>query len=97
MIRPMTVLAIALVAAALHCAPAAGEDLLQIYRDAERNDPTLAGARANYAATKEAVPQARAGLLPNVSVTGARMPTVTTSRSTAILRWASTAASGSAA
>jgi outer membrane protein len=71
MIRPMTVLAAALVAAALHCASAAGEDLLQIYQDAERNDPTLAGARANYAATKEAVPQARAGLLPNVSVTGA--------------------------
>src|SRR6266700_3890817 len=47
---------------------AAAEDLLQIYRDALANDPTLASARANWLATQEAVPQARAGLLPSVTL-----------------------------
>jgi len=42
------------------------EDLLQIYRDALTADPTLATARANWQATQENVPQARAGLLPSV-------------------------------
>ena len=52
-------------------APAAGDDLLQIYREAQQNDPTLAAARALWVATQEKVPQARSGLLPNVSATGA--------------------------
>jgi outer membrane protein len=47
-----------------------GEDLLQIYRDALANDPTYAAARANWAATQEALPQARAGLLPVLSLLG---------------------------
>jgi len=47
-----------------------GEDLLQIYRDALANDPTYAAARANWAATQEALPQARAGLLPVLSLIG---------------------------
>src|SRR5207253_9163646 len=47
---------------------AAAEDLLQIYRDALANDPTLASARANWLAIQEAVPQARAGLLPSVTL-----------------------------
>ena len=47
---------------------AAAEDLLQIYRDAVANDPTLASARANWLAIQEAVPQARAGLLPSVTL-----------------------------
>jgi outer membrane protein len=50
--------------------PAAGEDLLQIYRDAQRNDPAIAAAKANWDATQEALPQARAGLLPNASASG---------------------------
>ena len=49
---------------------AAAEDLLQIYRDALANDPTLASARATWLATQEAVPQARAGLLPSVTLVG---------------------------
>ena len=49
---------------------AASEDLLQIYREAIANDPVLASARATWLATQEAVPQARAGLLPAVSLTG---------------------------
>ena len=55
---------------ALQSGAAFAEDLLQIYRDAVRNDPALASAQANWEATQELVPQARAGLLPNVTVTG---------------------------
>ena len=51
-------------------APAFAEDLLQIYREALANDPVLASARANWEATQEAVPQARAGLLPSVTLVG---------------------------
>jgi outer membrane protein len=50
--------------------PAAAEDLMQIYRDAVANDPTLASARANWEATQENIPQARAGLLPSVTLQG---------------------------
>jgi outer membrane protein len=49
---------------------AAAEDLLQVYRDAVANDPTLASARASWEASQEAVPQARAGLLPSVTLVG---------------------------
>jgi outer membrane protein len=51
--------------------PAVAEDLLQIYREAQQNDPTLAAARASWNATQEALPQARSALLPNVSAQGA--------------------------
>ena len=47
---------------------AAAEDLLQIYRDAVANDPTLASARATWMATQEVIPQARANLLPSVTL-----------------------------
>ena len=50
--------------------PARGEDLMQIYREAVQNDPALASAQANWQATQEAMPQARAGLLPNASASG---------------------------
>jgi outer membrane protein len=56
---------------AVQSGAASGEDLLQIYRDAVRSDPALASAQANWEATQELAPQARAGLLPNVQVTGA--------------------------
>lgn len=55
----------AALAASVSCA---AEDLMDIYREAQRNDPTVAAARANWEATQERVPQARAGLLPNVSL-----------------------------
>ena len=55
---------------AMQSGAAFAEDLLQIYRDAVRSDPALASAQANWEATQELVPQARAGLLPNVAVTG---------------------------
>jgi outer membrane protein len=55
----------------LACAPARGEDLLQIYRDARANDPTLAAAQSNWQALQERLPQARSFLLPNVNLTAA--------------------------
>ena len=55
----------ALLGGALH--PAVAEDLIQIYREAVANDPTLASVRASWDATQEVVPQARAGLLPSVT------------------------------
>jgi outer membrane protein len=59
-------LALALAFAGAACA----EDLMQIYREAQQNDPALAAARANWQATQERVPQARAALLPSISAGG---------------------------
>ena len=42
-------------------------DLISVYRQAVENNADLAAARAQYQATQEIVPQARAGLLPNLS------------------------------
>ena len=64
---PLLVLLLAL---ALAAGAARAEDLVQIYREAQQNDPTLAAARANWTATQERVPQARASLLPSVSAAG---------------------------
>ncbi len=68
MTRSLSTLALA--AALLLTMPidARAEDLVQVYREALLNDPALAAARANWQATQERVPQARAGLLPNVSL-----------------------------
>ena len=49
---------------------ARGEDLIEIYREAQRYDPAIAAARANWQATQERIPQARAALLPNVAASG---------------------------
>jgi outer membrane protein len=59
-------LSTALILAALAGA-AAAEDLMQVYREAQQSDPSLAAARANWTATQERAPQARSALLPNVS------------------------------
>ncbi len=42
-------------------------DLVSIYRQAVANNADLAAARAQFQATREVVPQARAGLLPNLN------------------------------
>ncbi|PYY85900.1 channel protein TolC [Pseudomonas sp. TKO26] len=42
-------------------------DLVSVYQEAVENNADLAAARAQYGAQKEVVPQARAGLLPNLS------------------------------
>ena len=63
--------AVLLAGLALAGATAHAEDLLQIYRDARLNDPTLAAAQANWVALQERIPQARSFLLPNVSFSAA--------------------------
>lgn len=52
--------------AELSTAPAPRTDLLSIYRQAVDNNANLAAARAQLEVIREAVPQARAGLLPNL-------------------------------
>ncbi|WP_070885159.1 TolC family outer membrane protein [Pseudomonas argentinensis] len=42
-------------------------DLMSVYQEAAANNADLAAARADYQARREGVPQARAGLLPNLS------------------------------
>lgn len=55
-------------------APAFALDLMQAWRAALANDAQLASARSQLQATRERVPQARAGLLPSVNATAALMP-----------------------
>jgi len=55
------------VATVLAAGAASGEDLLQIYREAQKSDPSIAAARSQWEATQERVPQARSALLPSVS------------------------------
>ena len=49
--------------------PATAEDLLQVYRDAQRYDAVYSSARYSLEAGRERIPQARALLLPSASVT----------------------------
>ena len=46
-------------------------DLLDVYRQAQARDPAYRGAGHALKAARERVPQARAGLLPTVNLTGA--------------------------
>ncbi len=55
-----------LLGAALAAPPAGAENLSDVYRDALAFDAQYASARALYQAAEERLPQARAGLLPNV-------------------------------
>lgn len=52
--------------------PAEAADFLQIYRMAKQNDPEFAAARAQYQAAREAVPQARAAVLPQITFSASR-------------------------
>lgn len=45
-------------------------NLLEVYQLAQRNDPKFEAARYTLEAAREKIPQARAGLLPVVNVTG---------------------------
>jgi len=56
------------VAAAL-AAPASAEDLLQVYRDAQRYDAVYAAARFTLEAGRERIPQGRALILPSLNLT----------------------------
>ena len=70
----MPTLAVALLglipAAPLSAAPLSAADILEIYRSAQAEDAVLAAAEAQYEATTEAKPQARAALLPQVQADG---------------------------
>jgi len=55
--------------AVLLAAPAAAEDLLQVYREAQRYDAVFSAARNSLVAGREKFPQGRALLLPNVTLT----------------------------
>ena len=54
----------------LGCASAQGADLITVYREAARTNPQLAAAAASLQAVRERRPQAIAGLLPNVGLSG---------------------------
>src|SRR5467141_4082617 len=58
---------ISLVAASLDVA---GEDLVQVYRDAQRYDAVYSGARYALEAGREKLPQGRSLLLPTLGLTG---------------------------
>jgi outer membrane protein len=47
---------------------AQADDLMQIYRAAQENDPTFAAAQATLDAGREKLPQGRAGLLPSLTL-----------------------------
>jgi outer membrane protein len=64
--RFIKALALCLAAVAL---PAAAEDLLQVYRDAQRYDAVYGAARFSLEAGRERIPQARALLLPSLNLT----------------------------
>lgn len=59
-----------LLAATFVSAPVLAVDLMQIYREAETNDPTFAAAQATLEAGREKMPQGRAGLLPSLTLSG---------------------------
>jgi len=71
--------ALGVLMAALVYLPAQGANLLDIYRLAQNNDPTFRAARYTLAAAREKIPQARAGLLPKLSVNGNKNRTRATS------------------
>jgi outer membrane protein len=68
-IQPCRCIRAAALLLAVAAFPAAAEDLLQVYRDAQRYDAVYTGARYSLEAGRERIPQARALLLPSVNVT----------------------------
>ncbi|PLQ01564.1 TolC family outer membrane protein [Cupriavidus pauculus] len=60
----------------LHMPSALAADLLQVYRDAQANDAQFASARSQLLATREKLPQGRAGLLPQVAGTAGAQRTM---------------------
>lgn len=52
------------------CEQAQTADLIQIYREALEEDTQYGSARAAYEAAQERLPQGRAGLLPDIRLTG---------------------------
>jgi outer membrane protein len=59
-----------LLATPLLASPLWAADLLQVYREAQNNDATFAAAKSTLEAGRERTPQARAGLLPTLALSG---------------------------
>ena len=55
--------------------PTHATNILDVYQDAQNNDPVVGAAEAGYLASKEVVPQARANLLPLVSASASTQKT----------------------
>ncbi len=64
------ILITALLFSSLHALPAKAENLMDVYNLATSSDPLLKEAAANRMATLEARPQAKAGLLPLINLSG---------------------------
>lgn len=54
------------------CSVAHAVDLMDVYKDALDNDPLFKGAYDSYMSSTEAIPQARAALYPQVTISGLR-------------------------
>jgi len=54
----------------LFVSPLHAADLMQVYREAQQNDPSFAAAQATLEAGREKMPQGRAGLLPSLNLSG---------------------------
>jgi outer membrane protein len=54
----------------LLASPVFAADLMQVYREAQQNDPNFAAAQATLDAGREKIPQGRAGLLPSLERVG---------------------------
>jgi outer membrane protein len=67
-IKPLALAAAALFATQPLFQSAMAADLIDVYREALARDPVFASARASYEAAREALPQARAGILPAVNL-----------------------------
>jgi outer membrane protein len=65
-----TLLATCIAATLAAVAPAQSANLLEVYQRALQNDPVIREAEANRLATLENKPQARAGLLPQLTASG---------------------------
>ncbi len=59
-----------LLASIFFCTRVQAADLMQIYREALEQDAQYGAARAAYVAAQERLPQGRAGLLPDIRMTG---------------------------
>ena len=68
--RPKLKLSFLLALGAALPAAASAEDLLQVYRDAQKYDAVYSGARNALEAGREKLPQGRALLLPTLNLTG---------------------------
>jgi outer membrane protein/protease secretion system outer membrane protein len=77
MMRPAPVSRTLAIFLACAAAPAGADDLVTLYREAMVSDATFLSTRADTEAQREALPQARAQLLPNLSFSGTKSKNAT--------------------